>query len=182
MSAWGRLPPAGDPIDASERRAALELADPERTLRDGLRAWLAADEIQLFASGRAALRALLAGLASRSGRHEVVIPAYCCFSVPAAAVAAGLRVRLVDVDARGRVDAQALARLPIDGAAAIVVANLFGIPEPMAKLSELAEKAGALADAGRTVVRVSIDAASDGSQLGAPGCAAARWNHSPAAL
>ena len=100
MSAWRRLPPTGDPIDAGERRLALGLADPERTLREGLRAWLAVDEVQLHASGRAALRALLAALASRSGRREVVIPAYCCLSVPAAAVAAGLRVRLVDVDAR----------------------------------------------------------------------------------
>lgn len=143
MSPAHRLPPAGDPIDAAERRFAQGLADPERALRDGLRAWLGAGEIQLFASGRAALCALLAGLASRSGRREVVIPAYCCFSVPAAAVAAGLRVRLVDVDARGRIDAQALAKLPLDDAAAIVVGNLFGIAEPVAPWRELAARAGA---------------------------------------
>ena len=137
-----QLPPAGDPIDAGERRAARSLVHPEQALRDGLRACLGAEEIQLFASGRAALRALLAGLASRSGRSEVVIPAYCCFSVPAAAVSAGLRVRLVDVDARGRIDAQALASLPLAGVAAIVVANLFGIPEAVAPLHVLAAQAG----------------------------------------
>ena len=140
--AWRQLAPAGDPIDARERRAARRLVDPGQALRDGLRACLGAEEIQLYASGRAALRALLAGLANRSGRSEVVIPAYCCFSVPAAAVSAGLRVRLVDVDARGRIDAQALARLPLDGVAAIVVANLFGIPENVAPLRDLVARAG----------------------------------------
>ena len=142
MSAARRLPPAGDPIDAQERRLALGMADPERALREGLHAWLGAGEIQLHASGRAALCALLAGLASRSGRREAVIPAYCCFSVPAAAVAAGLRVRLVDVDAHGRIDAEALAGLPLADAAAIVVGNLFGIPEPTSGVREIAARAG----------------------------------------
>jgi len=139
---WRQLPPSGDPIDARERRAARRLVHPEQALRDGLRACLGAEEVQLFASGRAALRALFVGLASRSGRSEVVIPAYCCFSVPAAAVSAGLRVRLVDVDARGRIDAQALADLPLADVAAIVVANLFGIPEAVAPLRGMAAQAG----------------------------------------
>jgi len=143
VRAWRQLPPAGDPFSVRERHAACHGVDPEQALRDGLRAYLGAEEIQLFASGRAALRALLAGLASRSGRSEVVIPAYCCFSVPAAAVAAGLRVRLVDIDARGRIDAQALASLPLAGVAAIVAANLFGIPEAVAPLRAIAAQAGA---------------------------------------
>jgi dTDP-4-amino-4,6-dideoxygalactose transaminase len=143
MSAWRRLPPAGDPIDAAERRDARAEPDPERALREGLRDWLGAEEIQLFRSGRAALRELLRFLAARSGRSEVAIPAYCCFSVPAAAVAAGLRVRLLEVDARGRIDAGALAGVPLDRAAALLVGNLFGLAEPAAGLRTIAQRAGA---------------------------------------
>jgi dTDP-4-amino-4,6-dideoxygalactose transaminase len=70
--------------------------------------------------------------------------AYTCFSVPAAAVASGLRVRLVDVTGRGQIDAKALARLPLERAAAVVVCNLFGIPELLEPVRELAHAAGAL--------------------------------------
>jgi dTDP-4-amino-4,6-dideoxygalactose transaminase len=142
-SSFRRVPPAGDAVDRAERAAAAAERDPGRALCDGLRAWLGAARVDLFASGRAALRELFAWLAARSGRREVVIPAYCCFSVPAAAVAAGLRVRLVDVDACGRIDATQLASLPLGDAAALVVANLFGIPEPVSALRAIAAGAGA---------------------------------------
>ncbi len=140
---WRQLPPGGDPIGGNQRRLAREIVDPARRLREGLCERLGAEEIQFFASGRAALRAYLVGLADRTGRHEVVIPAYCCFSVPAAVVSAGLRVRLVDVDVHGRIDRQALAGLPLGDTAAVVVANLFGIPETITPLRELAARAGA---------------------------------------
>jgi len=139
---WRRLPPTGDPISAAERSAARADLDPADSLCSGLRRELGVEEIHLFASGRAALRDLLVWLAARSGRREVVVPAYCCFSVPAAAVAAGLRVRLVDVDARGAIDAGRLAALPLENAAALVVANLFGIAEPIEPLRALAQRAG----------------------------------------
>ena len=139
---WRRLPPAGDPISAAERAAGLADPDPAGSLCGGLRRELGAEEIHLFASGRAALRDLLVWLAARSGRREVVVPAYCCFSVPAAVVAAGLRVRLVDVDARGAIDAGALAALPLESAAALLVANLFGFAEPIEPLRAIAQRAG----------------------------------------
>jgi len=62
--------------------------------------------------------------------------------VPAAAVAAGLRVRLVDVDARGRIDVDALARTPLDEACAVVVGNLFGLAEPVDRIAAIASAAG----------------------------------------
>lgn len=88
------------------------------------------------------MRIALSRLAARTGRAEVVLPAYCCFSIPASAVAAGLRVRLVEVDARGGVDPEALARLPLERAAALVVTNLFGVPEPMTRVRDIARAAG----------------------------------------
>ena len=68
---------------------------------------------------------------ARTGRTEVVLPAYACFSIAAAAAAARMRIRLVDVDERGQIDAGSLARLPLERAAAVVVCNLFGIAEPI---------------------------------------------------
>ena len=109
---------------------------------DELESLLGRRPVALFRSGREALRVALRQLAEASGRDEVIIPAYCCYSVPAAAVAAGLRVRLVDVDSSARIDVQALRSLPLEGAAAIVVGNLFGLPEPIPGILELADTAG----------------------------------------
>ena len=96
----------------------------------------------LHASGREAMRVAFRALAERSGRREVALPAYVCFSVPAAAVAAGLSVRLVDVDESGRLDAESLARLPLENVAAVVVANLFGLAEPVRDVLAIAQSAG----------------------------------------
>ena len=59
------------------------------------------------------------------------MPAYTCYSVPAAVVAAGMRVRLVDVDSRGCIDRDDLARQPLESTAAVIVCNLFGLAEPI---------------------------------------------------
>ena len=98
----------------------------------------------LHASGRDALRAGLAAAAKATGRNEVVLPAYACYSIPAAAVRAGLSVRLVDTDDRGWICPDALARTPLDRAVAVVVTNLFGVPEPVDAIAPLAQSAGAL--------------------------------------
>jgi perosamine synthetase len=143
---FSRLPPGGVPIRAGACWRALSARDPARRLQAGLEALLGGARVDLYASGREALRVALAALARRSGRDEVLVPGYTCFSIPAAAVAAGLRVRLVDLDSRGRVDAKALAELPLERAAALVVANLFGVPEPTAPLR------GCLAHAGVALV------------------------------
>jgi len=73
----------------------------------------------------------------------VVVPAYTCFSVPSAVVAAGLRVRLVDVTPEGALDPEGLRALPLDRVAAIVACNLFGMAEPLAAVQALAAQAGA---------------------------------------
>jgi len=139
-----RAPPGGAPLPLARvlrRRPAAECAG---ALERGLRGLLGGEDaaIGFHASGREAMRVVLAELARRGGRTEVVVPAYTCYSVPAAAVAAGLRVRLVDVDDRARIDLDALARLPLERAAAVVVCNLFGVPEPCAPVVALARAAG----------------------------------------
>ncbi len=143
-AALGRLPAAGLPVTAPQLALLARERDPAARLRHGLAERLGGGALRLFASGREALRALFASAAATSGRGEVVIGAYTCFSVPAAAGAAGLRVRLVDVDEAGQLDREALARLPLERAAALVVSNLFGVAEPVAPVLALARAAGCL--------------------------------------
>jgi len=142
-AALGRLAPGGSPIRLRALRRVFAGGDAERDLRGGLSDRLGGAHVTLHASGREAMRVAFRALAERSGRREVALPAYVCFSVPASAVAAGLSVRLVDVDESGRLDAGSLARTPLDNVAAIVVANLFGLAEPIRDVLAIARSAGA---------------------------------------
>ena len=139
-----RLPPAGRALGLRELAALWRDADAPARLRDALRERLGVADVHLFRSGREALRVALCEAARRSGRQEVVLPACTCFSVAAAAVAAGLRVRLVDVTLCGHIDPAALAQLPLDRAAALVVCNLFGFAEPIPVLAAALRDTGAL--------------------------------------
>ena len=94
----GWLPSAGLPITPRQLLRVANEDDPARRLREGLADRLGVERVSLRASGRDALRTVLASASSHTGRDEIVIAAYTCFSVPAAAVACGLRVRIVDVD------------------------------------------------------------------------------------
>ncbi len=138
-----RLPPSGRRLAWSEIAAALAPGSPGEPLRAALGARLGGAEVTLTASGREALRQAFVAAARETGRGEAVVPAYTCFSVAAAAVAAGLRVRLVDVTAEGAIDADALAALPLERAAAVVACNLFGFAEPLEGVAKLAGAAGA---------------------------------------
>jgi perosamine synthetase len=67
-------------------------------VHDELRQSLGVRHVFLVSSGRAALTLILRALHRTSPRRAVVLPAYTCFSVPAAIVRAGLDVVLCDVD------------------------------------------------------------------------------------
>ena len=144
LPALGWLPSAGLPITPRQLFSAARGDDPARRLRDGIAERLGVERVSLRASGRDALRTVLASASSHSGRDEIVVGAYTCFSVPAAAVACGLRVRIVDVTEDGRIDLKALERLPLERAAAVVVCNLFGLVEPIARIIDLCHAAGVL--------------------------------------
>jgi dTDP-4-amino-4,6-dideoxygalactose transaminase len=90
-----------------------------------LGAALGRSQVSLFSSGRAALAVLLQS-ARTAVRDEVALPAYTCWSVPAAAVRAGLRVRLFDVDPlTGCADPDSLTRADLGRSAALVIAHLL---------------------------------------------------------
>ena len=148
-----RLPPGGSPISASSLLRVLRGRHAADTLRRALSDRLGPRAITLHASGREALRVAFKNLGAATGRNEVAIPAYSCFSIPAAAVAAGLRVRLVDVGDTGQIDNEALARLPMERVAGVVVANLFGIPEAIENVRRVAQDAGSgvIDDAAQTL-------------------------------
>jgi dTDP-4-amino-4,6-dideoxygalactose transaminase len=138
-----RLPPSGSPIAPLGALHALRRPAPVGALGRALSEWAGARPVTTWNSGREALRTAFAALARESGRNEIVVPGYTCFSVAAAAVAAGCRVRLVDVDEHGWIDRTHLARLPLERAAAVVVCNLFGVGEPIEDVAALAREAGA---------------------------------------
>ena len=67
-------------------------------LEDDLKHHFNAPYVYTTSSGKAALTLILQALHSLTGRSEVVIPAYTCFSVPSAIQKAGLQVSLCDID------------------------------------------------------------------------------------
>jgi dTDP-4-amino-4,6-dideoxygalactose transaminase len=145
-------------------------ADAEARLADALRARIPGDHVFLFGSGRAALAALLRSLRELREGDGVVVPAYTCWSVPAAIVRAGLRVLPVDMKP-GEIDFdfEPLARLDWRGVLAIISPNLFGLPGDLTQLEGLAEDHGIVLidDAAQC-----LGAAFDGRAVGAFGHAA----------
>src|SRR5262249_11056928 len=77
---------------------AIRSGRPAGRLEGELREHFGVRHVFLVSSGTAALALILTSLKRLSSRREVVLPAYTCFSVPAAVERAGLAIRLVDVD------------------------------------------------------------------------------------
>ena len=96
------LPPSAAPIEWRDLiQGLVGLARPQATmdrLQAEFRSYFGVKHVWFVSSGKAALSLILQALHSLSGRSQVVIPGYTCFSVPSAVVRAGLSVRLCDVD------------------------------------------------------------------------------------
>jgi perosamine synthetase len=163
---FSRLAPGGSAISAAALIALIRDNPSEEALLRQLLDRFQGRALTLHRSGREALRIAFADLAATSGRDEIAIPAYGCFSIPAAAVAANLKVRLVDVDGKGQIDRESLAAIPLDRVAGLVVGNLFGVPEPIEETTTVAHAMGArvVDDAAQT-----LGAVSNGCQVGARG-------------
>jgi len=153
MTPLRTLPPAGTPIRPGEvvrwaARALAPTAGPARRSRaafeEGVRSRFGRPHVLMMSSGRGLLSLLLEELSRRRpDRGEVVIPGYTCYSVAAAIVRAGLRVRPLDIDP-GTLDyaPDALASLQSDQVLAIVSGNLFGIPGDLTGLEAFAGERG----------------------------------------
>jgi perosamine synthetase len=138
------LPPAAAPLRWMDLwHGILGVFSPERSLRaleDGIRHEFGVRHVFLVTSGKAALTVALKALKALSSRREVVIPAYTCFSVPAAIVHAGLRPALCDIDASTfDFDHVLLERALTDDTLCVIAHHLFGIPSAIDRVRALCQ-------------------------------------------
>lgn len=137
--------PAASPLPWTAVSAVLGTRDPRETLAGDLRRWTGAQEVLLTGSGTTALTLALRAAAERRPGAPCAMPGYACFDLVTAAVGAGVPVVLYDVDPRTLApDPDSLERALAGGAAALVVAHLFGLPVPMEVMRAAADRAGAL--------------------------------------
>ena len=145
----GRLAPAGLPLGAADVAAAARGSRDPGAARDRL--IRALEEIypgrsaRLLSSGRAALTLLFEACRRlRPERDIVAMGAYTCWSVPAAAVRAGLRVLPVDIDPEDLdFREEALRRVEGGRVLALVTHHLFGHPNRRARSESAARAWGA---------------------------------------
>lgn len=96
-------------------------------------------------SGRAGLWLILRSLHRLNPERDVVaVPAYTCFSVPAAIARAGLKIFPLDVDPRSfELDLSQLAALPDNKLLCVIACNLFGFPSELSTICKAAQTRGA---------------------------------------
>ena len=144
-----QLAPSGTPITVGELLKWLALQPlAQRILTDFQKAICKRyqhDHCFLVSSGRAAMVMLLRALRALASpqRNVVIVPSYTCYSVPASAIRAGLRVRVLDIDPHTlSYDLDALARTDFSNVLAIVSANLYGLPNNLPAIAALARHHG----------------------------------------
>jgi dTDP-4-amino-4,6-dideoxygalactose transaminase len=96
-------------------------------------------------SGRAGLWAVFRVLRRLKPERQVVaVPAYTCFSVPAAVARAGLKLLPVEIDPQTLdFDFAQLESLPADNLLCIVTGNLFGLVNDVPRIRQIAAAKGA---------------------------------------
>jgi perosamine synthetase len=141
------LPPAAAEMTAGALlRAAAGLVARKRylaRLESELRHHFDVRHVFLTSSGKCALTIILRALSDLSGRRQVVVPAYTCFSVPAAVIRASLHVRVCDIDpATLDFDYGCLARTITPQTLCVVPTHLFGLPADVTSVARLCRRQG----------------------------------------
>lgn len=138
------VPPAGTPISLKDLFKSLRVLMRENSggiFARELKSYLGINHCFFVSSGRAALTIILKSLYQISGKEEVIIPAYTCFTVPASVVRAKLKVRLNDIEINTfDFDYSQLQKQNLKNVLAVVVTSLFGLPGNMERLSKFAQK------------------------------------------
>ena len=138
------VPPAGTPLrwkDLCKSIGAVMRREGRGSFERELKSYLGVKHCFFVSSGRAALTIILKSLSQISGRQEVIVPAYNCFTVPAAVVRANLKVRLNDIDIGTLdLDYRQLQSQNLKNVLAVVCTSLFGLPVDIMRLSEFARK------------------------------------------
>lgn len=137
--------PAGAPIGGADLvqwcRLWPHLSRAADDLRASVCSALQRRHCWLTSTGRAGLTVLLSALRTCAppDRDEVVLPSYTCYSVPASAARAGLRVRIVDVDpCTLDFDLEHLGNADFRRVLAIVPTSLYGLPSRLDRIAEIA--------------------------------------------
>jgi len=141
------IPPAAAPIDLIDLwYGACGLVEPARALarfEGELRQVFRSHYVFTISSGAAALTVTLKALASMSDRTEVILPAYTCFTVPAAVLQAGLEPVLCDIDATTfDFDERQLEQLVSHRTLCVIAHHLFGMPTNIARVRAICESHG----------------------------------------
>jgi len=145
-----RQPPVHSPLPWTVLRAGgaalMPGRDPRPALTELLGRELVAERVRLLASGTQALQTALSEAARVAGGDVIVaLPAFTCFDVATAAVGAGVRVALYDVDPRTlSPDLDSLTAALTAGARIVVVTPLYGVPVPWRAVVECAAAVGAM--------------------------------------
>jgi dTDP-4-amino-4,6-dideoxygalactose transaminase len=146
------VPPAAAPLGAIDLLYGVKgLFSPARALRRleaGIRAYFGVRHVFLVSSGTAALTLTLRAvrrLSSPTDRLDVLIPAFTCFSVPAAVRHAGLRPTLCDIDAETfGFDFGLLEQAMTETTLCAVAHHLFGIPTDVDRVKAVCQPRGIL--------------------------------------
>ena len=141
------LPPAAAPLSWRDIwhgvTGSLTPGRAHRAREAEIRCEFGVRHVFLVSSGSAALALALIALRSRSTRTEVIIPAYTCFSLPAAILKAGLQPVPCDIDPVTFDFDHTLLRQTMTGRTLCVVGHhLFGIPSDMARLRAICDSNG----------------------------------------
>lgn len=128
-----QLPPVGNSVSlTSETSPVVDLVAPSSFFTQ---------HVQFYNSGTSALAAAICAANKRKAcsKPEVILPAYACPDLVSAAVFAGVKPVLVDLEIeRPWFDLLQLADAITDNTVAIVAVNLFGIAERWGQLVKLA--------------------------------------------
>lgn len=117
--------------------------DSIRALEDSVRQYFKTRHVFLVSSGKAALTMALTALKASSSRTEVVIPAYTCFSMPAAVISAGLRPILCDINTSTFDFAHEQLEATLnDNTLCVVAHHLFGIASDIERVRTLCHARG----------------------------------------
>jgi perosamine synthetase len=97
------IPPAASPIGCRDifngLRGLIKGQEEIDRFREELKEYFGVKYCFLVSSGKAALTIILKSLHKlHADRKEILIPAFCCYSVPSAIIRAGLKIRLCDVN------------------------------------------------------------------------------------
>ncbi len=127
------LPPSGAPLYIKDLIfGVFGMVRPAKALEkfeNQLRSYFCVKHVFLVSSGKAALTLILQSLSEITGRNEVVIPSYTCFSVPSAVIKAGLKPVICDISENDiNYDFEHLEQVVSDRTLCVLATHLFGIP------------------------------------------------------